>query len=74
MTETVIKVCLIVVGLINFMPVMGLFSSSILESSYSISLANNDLVILMRHRTLLFGILGAFILYSSFLHFIKERL
>ena len=26
----------------------------------------NDLAILMRHRALLFGILGAFILYSAF--------
>ncbi len=58
--------CLIVVGLINFAPVLGVLSAQQLESAYSISLAGNDIAILMRHRAVLFGILGAFILYSAF--------
>ena len=61
-----ISYCLVVVGLINFAPVMGVISAQKLESAYSVALAGNDLVILMRHRALLFGILGAFILYSAF--------
>jgi hypothetical protein len=61
-----IAFCLIVVGLINFVPVMGLLSAQKLESAYSIELASNDLVILMRHRALLFGVLGGFILYAAF--------
>jgi hypothetical protein len=61
-----ITFCLIVVGLINFVPVMGLLSAQKLESAYSIELASNDLVILMRHRALLFGVLGGFILYAAF--------
>jgi hypothetical protein len=61
-----ITFCLVVVGLINFAPVMGVISAQKLESSYSVTLAGNDLSILMRHRALLFGILGAFILYSAF--------
>lgn len=64
--EKVITFCLIIVGLINFVPVLGVISAQRLESSYSIILAGNDLVILMRHRALLFGILGAFILYAAF--------
>ena len=62
----VITVCLILVGLINFIPVIGVLSAGKLESAYSISLASNDLIILMRHRALLFGVLGSFILYSAF--------
>jgi len=58
--------CLVVVGLINFAPVLGVISAQKLESAYAITLASNDLAILMRHRALLFGILGAFILYSAF--------
>jgi len=54
------------VGLINFAPVLGVISASKLESAYSVVLSSNDLVILMRHRALLFGILGAFILYAAF--------
>lgn len=61
-----ITLCLVVVGLINFVPIMGLLSAQKLESAYSIELASNDLVILMRHRALLFGVLGGFILYSAF--------
>ena len=62
----IIMVCLIVVGLINFIPVIGVLSFQKLESSYSISLISNDLIILMRHRALLFGVLGGFVLYSAF--------
>jgi hypothetical protein len=61
-----ITFCLVVVGLINFAPVIGVISAHKLESTYSVALAGNDLAILMRHRALLFGILGAFILYSAF--------
>ncbi len=64
--EKAITFCLVVVGLINFLPVIGFFSTQALESAYSVTLAGNDLAILMRHRALLFGILGAFILYAAF--------
>jgi uncharacterized membrane protein len=61
-----ISFCLLVVGLINIVPVMGIISAQKLETAYSITLAGNDLAILVRHRALLFGILGAFIVYSAF--------
>ncbi|MGB5326525.1 MAG: phosphopantetheine adenylyltransferase [Pseudomonadales bacterium] len=61
-----ISFCLVVVGLINLAPVMGVVSVHKLEMAYSVSIAGNDLAILMRHRALLFGILGAFIIYSAF--------
>jgi hypothetical protein len=61
-----ITVCLVVVGLINFAPVLGVISVQKLESAYSVALAGNDLAILMRHRALLFGSLGTFILYAAF--------
>ena len=61
-----ITFCLVILGVINLLPVIGVFSTQILESSYSVTLAGHDLAILMRHRALLFGILGAFILYSAF--------
>lgn len=61
-----ITLCLIVVGLINVAPLMGLLSAQKLQSAYAIELASSDLIILMRHRALLFGVLGGFILYSAF--------
>jgi hypothetical protein len=62
----VMMVCLFVVGLINFVPAVGVLSAERLESAYSIRLVSNDLVILMRHRALLFGLLGGFVWYSLF--------
>ena len=61
-----ITLCLVVVGLVNFAPVLGIISASKMEKAYSIRLASNDLEILMRHRALLFGVLGGFILYAAF--------
>ncbi len=58
--------CLVIVGLINFLPLVGVHSAQRLEDAYKIALTSNDLIILMRHRALLFGVLGGFILYSAF--------
>jgi len=54
------------VGLINFLPVLGFFSATQLSLAYGVELNSNDLEILMRHRALLFGILGGFVFYSLF--------
>jgi hypothetical protein len=61
-----ITFCLVVVGLINFLPVVGVISVHKLETAYSVAITGNDLAILMRHRALMFGIFGAFILYAAF--------
>jgi len=61
-----VTVLLIIVGLINFVPVLGVLGAQKLESAYSVSLGSSDLIILMRHRALLFGILGGFILFAAF--------
>jgi len=61
-----VSVCLLVVGLINFAPLAGVLSAQSLERAYGVTLASNDLIILMRHRALLFGLLGGFVLYSVF--------
>ena len=62
--NTLASVLLFVVGIINFLPVLGVASADRLAHGYGIDLFGNDLVILMRHRALLFGVLGGFILYS----------
>ena len=57
---------LLLVGLINFLPVIGVLSAARLESAYGIELLSNDIIILMRHRALLFGLVGGFVIYSAF--------
>lgn len=61
-----ITVCLVIVGLINILPVVGMLGAQRLEGAYDVVLSSNDLIILMRHRALLFGILGGFMLYAAF--------
>jgi hypothetical protein len=58
--------CLIVAGLINFVPVVGVLSAQVLAGFYEIPPPQGDLLILMRHRALFFGILGSLILVSAF--------
>lgn len=54
------------VGVINLLPVVGLLNITRLESAYGINLVSGDLIILMQHRALLFGLIGGFIIYSVF--------
>ncbi len=61
----VVTACLIVAGLINFVPVVGVISAEVLAGFYEIPPPEGDLLILMRHRALLFGILGGLILVST---------
>jgi hypothetical protein len=57
---------LILVGLINLYPAVGILSAELLAGLYKIDIPINDIHILLRHRAVLFGLLGAFIIYSAF--------
>ena len=57
---------LFLVGVINFIPVIGLFSASQLAAAYGIDLSTLELTVLMRHRALLFGLLGSLVFWSLF--------
>jgi len=61
-----ILILLFVVGLINFLPVIGVLSAEKLMTAYAVDLVGSDIIILMRHRALLFGIVGGFIFFSLF--------
>lgn len=65
LTKTV-TICLLLVGIINFLPVMGLFSAERMSALYGISIHDSNLAILMKHRALLFGLIGGFILIAAF--------
>lgn len=62
----VVTICLVIVGLINILPLVGVLSADKMMTAYDIELASNELIILMRHRALMFGLLGGFILVSAF--------
>lgn len=62
----VIGLLLALVGLINFMPLMGILGAERLAAMYGHPFEDPNLVLLMRHRAVLFGLLGGFIFYSLF--------
>ncbi|MDX1555533.1 MAG: hypothetical protein R3212_05860, partial [Xanthomonadales bacterium] len=45
---------------------LGVFSAEMLANAYDIPAPQGDLLILMRHRALLFGVVGSIILVSAF--------
>lgn len=62
----VVSAALVIVGIIHLVPLGGVLGSDALESLYGIEFANPDLAILMRHRAVLFGLLGGFLVYAAF--------
>jgi hypothetical protein len=44
---------------------VGIFGSEKLDSLYGITIKDADLLILMRHRAILFGLIGTFMLAST---------
>jgi hypothetical protein len=57
---------LVMVALIHLLPVSGVVSADRLAVLYGLSFEEVNLEILMRHRAVLFGILGVFLCYSAF--------
>jgi len=58
---------LLVAGVINTIPVIGVISPARLEALYGVPMDDPNLAILMRHRALLFGVLGGFLIAAAFL-------
>ncbi|MGJ8669471.1 MAG: hypothetical protein ACSHXK_08290 [Oceanococcus sp.] len=59
-------VLLLVAGLINFVPVFGVFGGRRLQAAYGLDIADSNLQILLRHRAVLFGLVGGFMLYAAY--------
>lgn len=66
MNSKIITILLVLVGVINFLPVIGVISAGKLGSMYQVAADEPNLQILLRHRAILFGLLGAFIIYAAF--------
>ena len=64
--ERIISALLIVAGIVNFLPVAGVLSADMLANAYGIAAPEGDLLILMRHRALLFGVLGGIVVVAAF--------
>jgi hypothetical protein len=66
MRSRIITGLLLVISVIHLLPVIGFFGVEQLASLYGISIMDSNLEIVMRHRAILFGILGIFFAYAAF--------
>jgi hypothetical protein len=57
---------LLFVALVHLLPLQGVLGAGRLQSLYGLAVDGPDLVILMRHRAVLFGLLGAYQLWAIF--------
>ncbi|MCK7548946.1 phosphopantetheine adenylyltransferase [Marinobacter koreensis] len=64
--EKVVTGLLMLVGIIHLLPVSGVLGADRLAALYGISLCEPNIEILMRHRAILFGLLGLFLVYAAF--------
>jgi hypothetical protein len=62
----VVAVSLVIVGIIHLLPLSGVIGGERLSALYGLSLNEPNIAILMRHRAVLFGILGIFFLAAAF--------
>ncbi len=59
------RALLVVVGVVNAVPALGLVSAEWMRSAYGLGLSSNDLALLLRHRAVLFGMLGASLVVAA---------
>ena len=63
----ILPIMLLVVGVIHILPLSGVLSAVRVFDLYGISFDDPNLEILMRHRAVLFGLLGIFLICSIFI-------
>ena len=66
LAKWVTSVMLVIAGIIHLLPLGGFMSSQRLQTMYGITAPDANLEILLRHRAILFGLLGAYLVLAAF--------
>jgi hypothetical protein len=64
--RTIVKVMLLCVGIIHLLPLAGVAGAARLASLYGVVIDDPGLLLLMRHRAVLFGIVGGLAVAAAF--------
>lgn len=63
--EHLFRITLFIAGIINTLPSLLAFLPDKISTSYGIDVTDPNLELLLRHRAILFGIVGVFMMYSA---------
>lgn len=61
-----VSAMLLVVAVIHLLPLVGVLGAERLTQLYGLPFDESNLAVLMRHRAVLFGLLGLFLVYAAF--------
>jgi hypothetical protein len=62
----IVSAVLLMVGVLHLLPLVGVVSRAQLTRLYGVEVDTPTLELLLRHRAVLFGLLGAFLLVAAF--------
>ena len=63
--ELIFRICLFITGVINILPSLLAFLPNKISESYGIEIPNQNYELLLRHRAVLFGIIGGIMIFSA---------
>lgn len=63
--ELLFRICLFTAGIINALPAILAFFPSKMANSYGIALPDANYELLLRHRAVLFGMVGGWMIYAA---------
>jgi heme A synthase len=63
--ELLFRIALFISGIINILPSLLAFLPDKISKSYGIEIPNANYELLLRHRAILFGIIGGLMIYSA---------
>ena len=66
MQKKFVVVALLALGVLHILPVLGVLDVERLHSLYGVSIADGSLEVLLRHRAVFFGLIGAVMLFAIF--------
>jgi hypothetical protein len=64
--QKVVSGLLVIVAFIHLIPLTGILGAQRLQALYGVTVDKPNLLILMQHRAVLFGLMGAFLLWAAF--------